>query len=74
MPMPGTAAATRVWPLYVGGFLGPFGGQLVIPMLPEPISNGLGQDRGDIAMHAVLSRAQELVGRVQHAVQMPKAL
>ena len=28
-------AAARVWPLYAGGFLGPFGGAMVIPMLPE---------------------------------------
>ena len=26
---------TRTWPLYVGGFLGPFGGAMVTPMLPE---------------------------------------
>lgn len=26
---------TRRWPLYVGGFLGPFGGGMVSPMLPE---------------------------------------
>ncbi len=25
----------RLWPLYVGGFLGPFGGAMVTPMLPE---------------------------------------
>lgn len=25
----------RLWPMYLGGFLGPFAGQLVVPMLPE---------------------------------------
>lgn len=29
------ASATRRWPLYAGGFLGPFGGAMVAPMLPE---------------------------------------
>jgi ACDE family multidrug resistance protein len=28
-------AVTRLWPLYVGGFLGPFGGAVVAPMLPN---------------------------------------
>jgi MFS family permease len=28
-------AANRTWPLYAGGFLGPFGGAMVSPMLPE---------------------------------------
>lgn len=28
-------ATGRMWPLYVGGFLGPFGGAMVTPMLPE---------------------------------------
>lgn len=27
--------ASRTWPLYIGGFLGPFGGSLVTTMLPE---------------------------------------
>ncbi len=27
--------APQVWPLYVGGFLGPFGGAMVMPILPE---------------------------------------
>ncbi len=26
---------SRLWPLYAGGFLGPFGGAMVTPMLPE---------------------------------------
>lgn len=30
-----------MWPLYAGGFLGPFGGAVVLPMLPE-LSAGLG--------------------------------
>lgn len=30
-----------MWPLYAGGFLGPFGGAVVLPMLPE-LSHGLG--------------------------------
>jgi MFS transporter, ACDE family, multidrug resistance protein len=29
------AATARIWPLYAGGFLGPFGGAMVVPMLPE---------------------------------------
>ena len=28
-------AHPRLWPLYAGGFLGPFGGAMVTPMLPE---------------------------------------
>lgn len=44
MAEPGTTSApghhhapqrTRLWALYVGGFLGPMGGQVVYPMLPE---------------------------------------
>ena len=27
--------STTMWALYLGGFIGPFGGQVVIPMLPE---------------------------------------
>lgn len=30
-----TSRSARMWPLYVGGFLGPFGGAVVITMLPE---------------------------------------
>jgi MFS family permease len=30
----------RTWPLYAGGFLGPFGGAMVTPMLPE-LAHGL---------------------------------
>ncbi|MFZ2504119.1 MAG: MFS transporter, partial [Nocardioides sp.] len=26
---------SRMWPIYVGGFIGPFGGAMVSPMLPE---------------------------------------
>jgi MFS transporter, ACDE family, multidrug resistance protein len=41
----GAAAAhgprTRLWALYLGGFLGPFGGQVVVPMLPE-VADALG--------------------------------
>jgi ACDE family multidrug resistance protein len=29
------AAGRQLWPLYAGGFLGPFGGAMVTPMLPE---------------------------------------
>jgi ACDE family multidrug resistance protein len=29
------APGARVWPIYAGGFLGPFGGIMVTPMLPE---------------------------------------
>lgn|GEM_PF-122696 len=32
---PAPTAAGRTWPLYAGGFLGPFGGAMVSPMLPE---------------------------------------
>ncbi|MFN8159093.1 MAG: MFS transporter, partial [Candidatus Nanopelagicales bacterium] len=32
---------TRLWALYLGGFLGPFGGQVVVPMLPE-VADSLG--------------------------------
>lgn len=31
----GGMRASRTWPLYIGGFLGPFGGSLVTTMLPE---------------------------------------
>jgi MFS transporter, ACDE family, multidrug resistance protein len=34
------ARPVRLWPLYAGGFLGPFGGTMVTPMLPE-LSEGL---------------------------------
>ena len=42
----GSAAAargprTRLWALNLGGFLGPFGGQVVVPMLPE-VASALG--------------------------------
>ena len=39
-PRPG-ASGVRLWPLYAGGFLGPFGGIMVTPMLPE-VAAGLG--------------------------------
>ena len=35
------AARVRTWPLYVGGFLGPFGSPIVVTMLPE-MSDSLG--------------------------------
>ncbi|MGN6752266.1 MAG: MFS transporter [Intrasporangium sp.] len=38
MPQPTTQP--RLWPLYAGGFLGPFGGAMVTTMLPE-LSSGL---------------------------------
>lgn len=38
-----TSAPTRLWPLYVGGFLGPFGGAMVNAILPE-VAQGLGTD------------------------------
>jgi MFS family permease len=47
MPDPGPQrterphAATRVWPLYVGGFLGPYGSTMVTPMVHE-VAAGLG--------------------------------
>jgi ACDE family multidrug resistance protein len=34
------ATPPQLWPLYAGGFLGPFGGSVVTPMLPE-LSAGL---------------------------------
>ena len=34
------ARPSRLWPLYVGGFLGPFGGGMVTPILPE-VRDGL---------------------------------
>lgn len=41
MPQPTTRP--RLWPLYAGGFLGPFGGAMVTTMLPE-LSSGLHTD------------------------------
>lgn len=38
-PRPGA----RTWPLYVGGFLGPFGGAVTNTMLPE-LARGIGSD------------------------------
>lgn len=35
MPVPDHVRPSRLWPLYAGGFLGPFGGGMVTPMLPE---------------------------------------
>lgn len=32
---PGAPVSARTWPLYAGGFLGPFAGGVVTPMLPE---------------------------------------
>ncbi|XVX19865.1 MFS transporter [Actinomycetota bacterium] len=43
--MPSSPA--RLWPLYAGGFLGPFGGAMVGTMLPE-VGDGLG-----VSAHAV---------------------
>lgn len=37
---PAKPAAPTLWPLYAGGFLGPFGGSMVTTMLPE-LSRGL---------------------------------
>ncbi len=37
---PDAPAPPRLWPFYAGGFLGPFGGAMVTPMLPE-LSAGL---------------------------------
>ncbi len=34
------AGASRLWPLYLGGFMGPFGGAMVSTMLPE-LARGL---------------------------------
>lgn len=38
---PAAAAGPRLWPFNAGGFLGPFGGAMVTPMLPE-LADGLG--------------------------------
>ncbi|QGF23705.1 MFS transporter [Raineyella fluvialis] len=38
-----TPARPRLWPLYAGGFLGPFGGAVTNTMLPE-LAHGLGTD------------------------------
>lgn len=38
--MPEPTTQPRLWPLYAGGFLGPFGGAMVTTMLPE-LSSGL---------------------------------
>jgi MFS transporter, ACDE family, multidrug resistance protein len=35
VPVPDHVPPSRLWPLYVGGFLGPFGGGMVTPMIPE---------------------------------------
>ncbi|MFN0284055.1 MAG: MFS transporter [Kineosporiaceae bacterium] len=37
----GPEAPARLWAFYAGGFLGPFGGAMVTPMLPE-LAQGLG--------------------------------
>lgn len=39
-PHSGGAASPTLWPLYAGGFLGPFGGAMVSTMLPE-LASGL---------------------------------
>lgn len=42
--MPGSGdEAARLWPFYVGGFLGPFGGAMVNAIFPE-VAAGLGTD------------------------------
>jgi MFS family permease len=46
-PRPG-ASGVRLWPLYAGGFLGPFGGIMVTPMLPE-VAAGLGSSVDAVA-------------------------
>lgn len=43
MTTPPAAAPRRQWVLYVGGFMGPFGGGMVATMLPE-LADGLGTD------------------------------
>jgi ACDE family multidrug resistance protein len=43
-----TAPGVRVWPIYAGGFLGPFGGIMVTPMLPE-VAAGLGSSVDAVA-------------------------
>ncbi len=40
---PEPAAQARLWPLYAGGFLGPFGGAMVTTILPE-LADGLASD------------------------------
>lgn len=39
-PGTGAPAPRRMWAFYIGGFLGPFGGAMVTPMLPE-LASGL---------------------------------
>lgn len=38
-----TTQPVRMWPLYIGGFLGPFGGAMVNAVFPE-VAQGLGTD------------------------------
>ncbi len=45
---PASGGSVRMWPLYVGGFLGPFGGSMVQPMLPE-LAAGLDTTLGTAA-------------------------
>jgi MFS transporter, ACDE family, multidrug resistance protein len=41
-------AGARIWPIYAGGFLGPFGGIMVTPMMPE-VAAGLGSSVDAVA-------------------------
>ena len=42
-PAEGSNRTPALWPFYVGGFLGPFGGAMVNAILPE-VAQGLGTD------------------------------
>lgn len=44
-----TDRAPNLWPLYFGGFLGPFGGAMVNAILPE-IGAGVGSDEAGVAL------------------------
>ncbi|HEY6794209.1 MAG TPA: MFS transporter [Kineosporiaceae bacterium] len=51
-PGPGSSPARR-WPLFAGGFIGPFGGAMVTPMLPE-LAHGLGSTLATVAWSLTL--------------------
>lgn len=48
MSEPTAAPGPRLWPLYLGGFLGPFGGAMVNAILPE-VADGLGTTQAGAA-------------------------
>jgi MFS transporter, ACDE family, multidrug resistance protein len=47
-PGSGDGSPARRWPLFAGGFVGPFGGAMVTPMLPE-LAHGLGSTLTTVA-------------------------